>query len=118
MPDKRKIRFNHSALYDGARWLPAALLVMASIPAPAYSHAPATTPAATPAAATTPAAKASPRPAPAFTLPATDGKTHSLAAYRGIEAWATLTARPRQGEKMIDPQHQRMYAWARRQHKT
>ncbi|HVF09202.1 MAG TPA: redoxin domain-containing protein [Abditibacteriaceae bacterium] len=88
MPEKRKIRFNHSALYDSARWLTAALLVMASIPAPAYSHAPATTPAATtpaatPAAATTPAAKASPRPAPAFTLPATDGKTHSLAAYRG-----------------------------------
>src|SRR5688572_30600210 len=62
---------------------PVALLLSCALVTAAHSHTPAATKPTKPAATKPAAAKAQPRPAPGFTLPGTDGKTHSLAQHRG-----------------------------------
>ena len=86
MYDIRKTRFYHCAMGSGARLLPATLLVMTSISTAAQAHSPAPPSARTAPADKASSAKATPRLAPTFTLPATDGKAHSLSAYRGRSA--------------------------------
>jgi hypothetical protein len=76
-------RYPNPVLRASAPLLPWALFLMASTVATvAHSHSAGSTPATKPPTAKAPTVKAAPRLAPAFTLPGTDGKSHSLAEQR------------------------------------